>query len=108
MSRDPGTILQICNACEAIIEFTSGLDFKDFEIDRKTQSAVLHQLLIVGEGSKRLSQEFCDTHRNIEWSLMAKMRDKLIHGYDQIDLQLVWETATSDIPALLPKLKAIK
>lgn len=69
--------------------------------DYKTQSAVLHQLMVIGEAVKRLSVEFRDDHPVVPWSLIAGMRDKLIHGYDIVDLDEVWRTAEVDVPELL-------
>jgi len=69
-------------ACRAIEEFLQGIDREAFLEDRKTRSATLHELLILGEATKRLSQEFRTRHSEIPWSAMAGMRDVLIHGYD--------------------------
>ena len=52
-------------------------------------SAVLHQLMILGEAAKRLSDEFRETHDHIPWTDAARMRDRLIYGYDAIDLDIV-------------------
>ena len=62
---------------------------------------MLHQLLVMGEGVKRLSSDFRDRHPEIPWTLIAGMRDKLIHGHDIVDLDEVWKTATQDVPDLL-------
>jgi uncharacterized protein with HEPN domain len=72
--------------------------------DYKTQSAVLYQLIVMGEAVKRLSIEFRTQHAEIPWSLIAGMRDHLIHGYDIVDWDEVWKTATSDVPDLLAKI----
>jgi uncharacterized protein with HEPN domain len=69
--------------------------------DIKTQSSVLHQLMVLGEAVKRLSDGFRTRHHEIPWSLMAGMRDKLIHGYGIVDLEEVWKTANRDMPDLL-------
>jgi uncharacterized protein with HEPN domain len=66
----------------------------------KTQSAVLHQLLVLGEAVKRLSGDFRDAHPEVPWRLIAGMRDKLIHHYDSVDLDEVWRVAERDIPYL--------
>jgi uncharacterized protein with HEPN domain len=76
------TLLQIAHAAELIAEFIAGFDRDLFGQDSRTQSAVLHQLLIIGEAVKRLSPEFCGQHPGIPWKLIAGMRDKLIHAYD--------------------------
>ena len=69
--------------------------------DAKTQSAVMHQLLILGESVKRLSEALRDSHPEIPWRLIAGMRDHLFHGYDIVDLDEVWKDVTDDIPAFL-------
>ena len=68
---------------------------------------MLHQVTVIGEAAKRLSQAFRDRHPTLPWSLMAGMRDHLIHGYDAIGLEEVWKTATHDMPATLVKLEPL-
>jgi uncharacterized protein with HEPN domain len=101
MKRDEATLLDIAQAGQRVLEFTAGLDNAAFLDDVKTQSAVLHQLLVLGEAVKRLSPEYRSQHAEIPWTLMAGMRDQLIHGYDTVDLEQVWKTATQDVPDLL-------
>ena len=62
---------------------------------------MLHQLLVMGEAVKRLSTIYRDRHPEIPWTLIAGMRDQLIHGYDIVDLDKVWKTANRDVPDLL-------
>ena len=101
MHRDEATLLDIAMAARLVLEFKEGMDKAAFVDDVKTQSSVLHQLMVVGEAVKRLSDEFRNRHSEIPWSLMAGMRDKLIHGYDIVDLEEVWKTANRDVPDLL-------
>lgn len=101
MSRDEATLLDIERAAWLIIEFTREMDEEVFLDDVKTQSAVLHQLLVLGEAVKRLSLEFRGQHQGIPWALIAGMRDNLIHEYDTVDLDEVWGTAKRDVPRLL-------
>jgi uncharacterized protein with HEPN domain len=105
--RDDATLLDVCAAANLAIEFRGDVDFEGFQADRKTQSAVLHQLLVMGEAVKRLSESFRRRFPEVPWSLLAKMRDRLIHGYDSIDLAVVWQTIHDDIPQLIPVLMAI-
>jgi len=101
MHRDEATLLDIATATRLVLEFIEGMDKADFLDDIKTQSSVLHQLMVLGEAVKRLSDDFRARHPEISWTLMAGMRDKLIHGYDIVDLEEVWKTANRDVPDLL-------
>lgn len=101
MSRDETVLLDIARAAALVGEFKQDMDRAGFLRDIKTQSAVLHQLLVMGEAVKRLSEDFRHKHPEIPWVLVAGMRDKLIHGYDIVDLDEVWKTADVDVPNLL-------
>ncbi len=107
MSRDSATLLDMLKAARLVVEFREGMDRKAFLDDPKTQSAILLQLLILGEAAKRLSQEFRAQHQKISWKKIAGMRDKLIHEYDNVDLDEVWKTARSDIPRLIKQLEPL-
>ncbi|MBM3335482.1 DUF86 domain-containing protein [Candidatus Sumerlaeota bacterium] len=107
MYRDELTLLDIARAARAIRTFVQGLDKEGFLKDYKSQSAVLYQILVIGEAVKRLSPEFREHHPEIPWSLIAGMRDHLIHGYDLVDWDEVWKTAISDVPGLLTKIEAV-
>jgi uncharacterized protein with HEPN domain len=85
MWRDDATLLDIANAAQLVTDFVRGLSREDFLDDIKTQSAVLYQLLVVGEAVKRLSADFRALHSEVPWLLIAGMRDHLIHGYDLVD-----------------------
>jgi uncharacterized protein with HEPN domain len=107
MPRDDAAILDMLNAAERILNFKGNLDKTTFMDDPKTQSAILHQLLVVGEAVKRLSEEFRSKHPRIPWTLVAGMRDKLIHEYDAVDLDEVWNTINADIPRLIQWLRPL-
>jgi len=101
MSRDLATVADILAAAARIERFLAGTTQESFPDDEKTRSAVLHELLVIGEASKRLSVAFRDANPSIPWRQMAGMRDKLIHAYDAVDVEEVWRTATVDVPALV-------
>lgn len=101
LDRDPASVLDMIVAGRRVGEFIQGMGFEEFSTDLKTQSAVLLQLLILGEAAKRLSVDFREKHREIPWSEIMRMRDKLIHHYEEIDLQQVWKAASKDVPGLL-------
>jgi uncharacterized protein with HEPN domain len=107
MPSDDATLLDLANAARLIHTFIQDTTKETFFVDLKTQSAVLHQLTLIGEAVKRLSPAFRERHPILPWSLMAGMRDHLIHGYDAIDLDEVWKTATRDVPEVLIKLEPL-
>ena len=97
----------ILDAADAIQEYLSGLTREGFFELRMVQDAVVRQLEIIGEATRHLSKEFRSAHPAIPWSEIAGMRDKLVHDYFGVDLEIVWETASTDVPALREKLLAI-
>ena len=101
MRRDDAHLLDILKAARLAIEFKGAAAKAEFLNDAKTQSAVLHQLLIVGEAVKRMSPEFRSAHPQVPWKLIAGTRDKLIHFYEGVDLDEVWKMVTSDLPELI-------
>jgi uncharacterized protein with HEPN domain len=101
MTRDEAGLLDILNAARAAQRFVAGMTLEQFSGDEKTQSAVLHQLLVLGEAAKRVSAAFRAAHRDIPWRLMTGMRDNLIHEYDEVELSDVWDTIARDLPSLI-------
>jgi uncharacterized protein with HEPN domain len=107
MHRNETTLLDIVSAARLVLAFTRSMTKDAFFGDVKTQSAVLHQLMIIGEAVKRLSSEFRAQHPGVPWSLIAGMRNHLIHAYDAVDLEEVWKTATVDVPDLLAQIEPL-
>lgn len=101
MQRDLSLLIDMANAAHSILQFREQMDFGQFRADRKTQSAVIHQFLIIGEVAKLLSDEFKKSNPDVPWSAMARMRDKLIHHYRGVDLKEIWNTAEIEIPKLI-------
>jgi uncharacterized protein with HEPN domain len=91
--------LHVRDAIQHILEYTAA-GKESFLADRKTQDAVVRNLEIIGEATKCVSQSLKDAHPDISWKPIAGMRDKLIHDYFGINLQLVWDVVEPDLPAL--------
>lgn len=89
---------------EAMLE---DVTYAQFEVDYRINYAVVRILEIIGEATKRLPQEFRQNYTDIPWKGMAGMRDRIIHAYDTIDLEIVWGVVKTDIPKYEPRLQQI-
>jgi uncharacterized protein with HEPN domain len=107
MQRNDALLLDMYQAARQIAAFKADIDFEKFKSDAKTQSAIIHQFLIIGEVAKLLSDEFKKANTSIPWSAMARMRDKLIHHYRGVDLQEIWRAADAEVPKLIVFLRGI-
>lgn len=101
MNRDQTYLIDIAIICRTILELIQGIDQSSFVTDKRTHLAILYEITIIGEIVKRLSLEFRQNHPEIPWRQMAGMRDKLVHDYNKVDLDLTWEVTQSSIPELL-------
>ncbi len=107
MKNDLFYIENILQSIDRIQSYISGKDQGTFVSDFLTQDAVVRQLEIIGEATKRVSKDLRNNNPDIPWADMAGMRDILIHDYIDVDLEIVWKTASKSIPilkALLEKL----
>jgi len=107
MLRDPAYLLDILLMAKDAKEFTDGITKEDFLSDRKCQYAVIRCLEVIGEAVKRLSGDAQKRYPDIPWSAMARMRDLLIHAYDKVDLDEIWDTVQNDIPGLITLLEKV-
>jgi uncharacterized protein with HEPN domain len=83
------------------------LGFEDLLEDELLQRGVIRSLEIIGEASKNVSPEIKKAHPEIEWKMMAAMRDKLIHRYFQVNWRIVWNVLTMEIPPLKVQIEEI-
>lgn len=97
----------LAEACEDILSFTKGMSYSDFGADKKTINAVIRSLEVIGEATKKLPPSFRDKYSDLPWKQMAGMRDKLIHGYFGIDIEMVWQAVEQHIPRILPLIREI-
>ncbi len=95
---------QILDSIDKVRQFVSGMDQSAFLKDQKTQSAVIMQLALIGEMAKRVSTP-TKSSINVPWREIAGFRDRAIHDYYQIDLQIAWDTITLDLEPLAEALR---
>ncbi len=97
----------ILDSIEKIEKFVQGMTYYEFEQDDKTLYAVIHAIGILGEASKKIPKEIRDNYKNFPWREIAGMKDKLIHDYFGVNIEVVWKTATIDVPKLKSPIKQI-
>ena len=107
MNKDKAYVEDVLNALRSVVAYQDGMSYEVFAADAKTVDAIHRQLEIMGEAAKRLTPALRDAHPEIPWKKMAGMRDKLIHGYDEIEPDQVYTTVTQVIPPLIPKVEAL-
>lgn len=101
MPRDQESLIDIANAIRRILRYTNGISKPELEVNDEKLSAILYQITIIGEATKRLSQPFRQQHPEIPWREMAGMRDVIVHEYDQLDLDVVWDVIENKLSELL-------
>jgi uncharacterized protein with HEPN domain len=99
--RDYRDYLQdILESVDDVESFIRGMSFEEFKRDRKTISAVVRSIEVIGEAAKRIPRSLKAKYKGVPWREMAGMRDKLIHEYFGVDVEILWKTAKDDIPPL--------
>ena len=104
--RDRLFLNHVLSAIAEIEAFTT-VGRGDFMTDRKTQSAVIRQLEIIGEAVKNLSKALTDSEPDVPWRQIAGARDRLIHAYFNVDIDAVWTMVEQDLPSLREHVQGI-
>jgi len=105
---DLAYVEHILDCIRKIKEFSEGLSFKEFSANELVQDAVIRNIEIIGEASKKISADTKQIYYEIPWKVISGMRDKLIHDYLGVDVEVVWRTIKEDIPKLEIQIKEIE
>jgi len=109
MKKDNSIYLKdIQNAIIKIEEYTKDISFESFQNEDMRQDAVIRQFEIIGEAASRISKDFLEQHSDFPIKEAIEMRNFLIHGYDEVDIKVVWKTLQEDIPLLKNKMLSIQ
>ena len=107
--RSPQVILdEMLESIRLIQSYTSDISYESFAAQQLLQDAVALRIAILGEAASHLRDEDKAQWTTIPWRIITDMRNRLIHGYFAIRLDLVWQVVTSDLPPLALQLRAIR
>lgn len=110
-NRLPDYLDHIQQAASDACCFVERLTKEDFLADKRTQQAVVMCLIVVGEAATKVmdgTPSFADAHPEVPWRSMRNMRNRMAHGYFDINLDVVWETVNDWLPALLKEMSEVQ
>jgi uncharacterized protein with HEPN domain len=105
--RDRTTLRQMLDAAQKVQRHTAGRQRSDLDADELLALAVVRLLEIIGEAAKRVPDDVRASSPTLPWRSIGRTRDRLIHGYDSVDLDIVWSIVQSDIPPLVAELERL-
>ena len=105
---DSEFLSDIRESIHRITAYIAGMAYESFVDDKKTQDAVIRNLEIMGEATKNLSEQFRAEYPNIPWKNIAGTRDRLIHHYFGVNLDIVWQIVTLELPQVALQLQTVE
>ena len=107
MSRDDAYLFDILESSRTALEYMRGKSWDEFSKDPLLQDAVVRRLEIIGEASGRVTSATQKKHPNLPWQAMKGTRNRIIHEYDTIELDIIWDIVQQDLPLLVKELEKI-
>jgi uncharacterized protein with HEPN domain len=105
MQRDLQFLLDMLQSAELIVTYTAQCSKAEFVANVQLQDSVIRRLLVIAEAARRVSETTRQSLPNISWSEINGMRNRLVHEYDDVNLDIVWDVVQSEIPSLIEELK---
>lgn len=105
--KDKGVLLQLVKRCERVINKVSKISFEKFSIDDDIKEVICFNIFQIGELVNGLSDEFIKEYNEIPWKQIRGMRNRIVHGYDTINVEIVYNTAKESIGELLKQTRLI-
>ncbi len=105
--NDEVCVQHILDAAREAVEFADGRSRTDLDTDRQLNLSLVRLLEVIGEAARGISREFCEAHPEVAWKKMIGMRDRLIHGYFDVNLDVVWQSVNEDLPPLIAQMEKI-
>ena len=107
MSRDKAYLLDILGSARAALDYMGGRSWEEFSKDPILQDAIVRRLEIIGEASGRVSTKTQREYPQLPWQAMKGTRNRIIHEYDAIELEIIWDIVQKDLPLLIRELGKI-
>lgn len=104
--KDKSRLLHMLEAIENIMEFKQGIGYDEFSQNKLLKFGIFYNVAIIGEAAYKLTKEFIESHTEVPWRAIINMRHVLIHGYYQIEPQILWETINNDLVELQEAIKS--
>jgi uncharacterized protein with HEPN domain len=89
------------------IEFSENISFESFKNDPKTAFAIVRTLEVVGEASNRVPEKLKEKYSDLPWHKIRGLRNRIVHNYDDIDYEIVWNIVKIELPKLIQQIEAI-
>ena len=105
MQRDLQFLLDMLQSAELVVIYTAQCSKAEFAENVQLQDSVIRRLLVIAEAARRVSEPTRQILSNVSWQEINGMRNRLVHEYDDVNLNIVWDVVQSEIPTLIKELK---
>jgi uncharacterized protein with HEPN domain len=106
--RDPDLLVQdMLEAARKIEFYIAGIEHSSFLLDEKTVDAVVRNLEVLGEAARQLPGNFTSLHSHIPWNIISGLRNRIVHDYFGLDIEIIWQIIQNDLPPLKDQLEKL-